>query len=81
MDLQQRARPFAICPLVGSGRGPMQGLIRHCRPLPLPYQNAWFQGQCPRAVPLAEFQESLLVGSGAESPGACLITPMRIARD
>jgi hypothetical protein len=55
---QQRARPFAICPLVGVLRGPAVTYQRPRRPPQNTNQNERFQGTCP----LAEFQEAAPLG-------------------
>ena len=49
LNLQQRARPFAICPLVGNGRGPTVAFRGPRRHLPIPNQHEWFQGPLPLA--------------------------------
>jgi len=46
---QQRARPFAICPLVGFLRGPTRALRGLRRPPQKTHQNEWFQGPPPLA--------------------------------
>jgi hypothetical protein len=54
MDLQQRSRTFANCPLVLEPEGPTQILRDHGWPLWFQHQNEWFQGP----LPLAEMQEA-----------------------
>src|SRR5689334_1862668 len=59
MDPQQRARPFAICPLPGEQEGPTVPSRGPCRPLLFPWQNEWFQGP----LPLVEVQEAKPLGA------------------
>ena len=70
MDLQQRARPFAICPLALESEGPTQALKGHCRPLWFQHQNEWFQGQCP----LLEVHEAKPPGRGPGWKPVCFLS-------
>src|ERR1700677_3936666 len=70
LDLQQRARPFAICPLVGVLRGPTRTSRGHCRPPQEPNQNERFQGP----LPLAGLQGAApLGGVRGKAPSLALI--------
>src|SRR4051794_21877461 len=74
LDLRQRARPFAICPLVGWGRGRDTDLAwSRSRPLPHPTKMNGSKGLCP----LAEFQEAAPLG-GVWGEAPALLLPTRL---